>query len=101
MSRPDEQLSTRDLASTPAEPRDETDAADDREDVETSIRHDGTTDAGEPTPAAPDETQQHRADRDADGAATAAQREPSGDRAEPAAEPGGEPSAGRAEPAPD
>ena len=101
MSRPDEQLSTRDLASTPAEPRDETDAADDRQDVETSTRHDGTTETGEPTPAAPDETEQYRGNRDADVAATAAQREPSADRAEPAAEPGGEPSTGRADPARD
>ena len=67
MSRPDEQLSTRDLASTPAEPRDETYAADEHEQVESSSRWDGTTDAAEPTPAAPapDETDEFRGDRDA------------------------------------
>ena len=103
MSRPDEQLSTRDLASTPAEPRDETYAADEREDAQPSPRYDGTTEAAEPTPAAPapDETDQFRGNRAADvtepGAEPAA--EPSADRAEPAAEPMAEPSADRAEPA--
>ena len=50
MSRPDEQLSTRDLASTPAEPRDEANAADEREDVHTSSRDEGT-DRGGPADA--------------------------------------------------
>ena len=89
---PDEQLSTRDLASTPAEPRDETDAADAREDLQTSTRHDETAEAAEPAPAAPapDETHQDPGDRDADVAATAAQpaAEPSTDRADPAREDG-------------
>ena len=114
MSRPDEQLSTRDLASTPAEPRDETYAADEREDVQPSPRYDGTTEAAEPTPAAPDETDQFRGVRDADVAEPAAEpaaepsadraepaAEPSADRAEAAAEPAAEPSADRAEPARD
>ena len=94
MSRPDDQLSTRDLAPTAAEPRDETSAAGDREEVQTSTRYDGTS---EPTPAAPgrDETEQNRGERDADIA------EPSADVAEPAAEPAAEPSANEpaAEPA--
>ena len=72
MSRPDEQLSTRDLASTPAEPRDETDAADERKDLETSTRHNETAGAAEPA-AAPYETDQDPGDRDADVAASAAQ----------------------------
>jgi hypothetical protein len=101
MSRPDEQLSTRDLASTPAEPRDETYAADEREDVQPSARYDGTTETAEPPPAAPapDETDQFRSDRDADvGEPTADHAaELSADRAGPAAEP----SADRAEPARD
>jgi hypothetical protein len=84
MSRPDDQLSTRDLASTPAEPRGETDATEDREDVETSTRDHGTPEAAEPTPAAPapDETDHDRADRDADVA------EPSAEQAEPAPDAG-------------
>ena len=44
MSQPDEQLSTRDLASSGAEPQ----AAEDHETRETSTRYDGTTAAGEP-----------------------------------------------------
>jgi hypothetical protein len=105
MSRPDEPLSTRDLASTPAEPRDETYAADEREDAQPSPRYDGTTETAEPTPAAPapDETDQFRGDRDADvtepGAKPAA--EPSADRAESAADPAAESSADRAESARD
>jgi hypothetical protein len=49
MSRPDEQLSTRDFASSSTEPREEASAADDREDRDTSTRYDGTTSATEPT----------------------------------------------------
>ena len=91
MSRPDEQLSTRDLASTPAEPRDETYASDEQEQVESSSRWDGTTDAAESTPAAPapDETDEFRGDREAN------LDEPAADQAEAAAAP----SADRAEPA--
>ena len=68
MSRPDEQLSTRDLASTPAEPREETDAADQREAVHTSSGDEGRTEAAPPTPAAhePEEADENRGDRDAD-----------------------------------
>jgi len=94
MSRPDEQLSTRDLASTPAEPRDETYAADEREDDRPSARYDGTTEAAEPAaePAAPapDETDRFRGDGDGDVAEPAAEPEaaPSADRAEPAADDG-------------
>jgi hypothetical protein len=100
MSRPDEQLSTRDLASTPAEPRDETDAADERKDLQTSTRHSETAGAAEPA-AAPDETDQDPGDRDADVAASAAQPAavPSADRDEPAVEPEAEPSTDRADPA--
>jgi len=103
MSRPDEQLSTRDLASTPAEPRDETYAAEEREDVQPSPRYDGTTEAAEPTPAAPEETDQSRSDRDADVTAPGAEpvAAPPADRAEPAAEPAAESSADRAESARD
>ena len=99
MSRPDEQLSTRDLASTPAEPREEASATDEREDVQTSSRDEGTTEAAPPTPAAhePEEADEYRGDRDADVAERAAEPagERSADRAEVAAEP--ESSAGRAE----
>jgi hypothetical protein len=49
MSRPDEQLSTRDFASSSTEPREEPAAADEREDRDTSTRYDGTTSAAEPT----------------------------------------------------
>ena len=49
MSRPDEQLSTRDSASSSTEPRDQPSAADDREDRDTSTRYDRTTSAAEPT----------------------------------------------------
>jgi hypothetical protein len=88
MSRPDEQLSTRDLASTPAEPRDESYAADGREDVQSSARYDGTTETAEATPAAPglEQTDQSQSDRDADVVEPAA--EPSADRAEPARDDG-------------
>jgi hypothetical protein len=100
MSRPDEQLSTRDLASTPAEPRN---TADGREDLQTSTRHDETAEAAESAPAGParDETSQDPGDHDADVAATAAQPAavPSADRDEPAVEPEAEPSTDRAEPA--
>ena len=86
MSRPDEQLSTRDLASTPAEPREETDAADEREPVHTSSGDEGRTEAAPPTPAAhePEEADEYRGDRDADVA------EPAPNRRRPA-----EPAAGR------
>ena len=96
MSRPDEQLSTRDLASTPAEPRDETYAADEREDDQPSSRYDGTTAAAEPAAADPaaDETEPFRGDRDADVA------EPPAERAEPAPEAAAS-SDDRAEPARD
>jgi hypothetical protein len=103
MSRPDEQLSTRDLASTPAEPRDETDTANEREDLRTGTRHDETAEAAESAPAAPapDETDPEPGDRDADVAVTAAQPAavPSAHRDEPTAEPEAEPSTDRAEPA--
>jgi hypothetical protein len=91
MSRPDEQPSTRDLASSSAEPRDETRAADDREDVDSSARYDGTT--GEPTPA----TDQDQGDRHGNVGG------PSADVAEPAAaaDPVAEPSADAAAPARD
>jgi hypothetical protein len=105
MSRPDEQLSTRDLASTPAEPRDETDPADDREEVETSARYNSPTEAAAPTPAAP-APDQYPGDRDVaeastDRAESAAEpaAEPSTDRAESAAEPAAEPSTVGGEPA--
>ena len=52
MSRPDEQLSTRDLASPSAESQHETDAADDREESRTAARYDGTTEGAESTAAA-------------------------------------------------
>jgi len=52
MSRPDEQLSTRDLASPSAEAQHETDAADHREQNETAARYDGTTDGAESAAAA-------------------------------------------------
>jgi hypothetical protein len=87
MSRPDEQLSTRDLASTPAEPRDETDAADERTDLQTSTRH--------------NETDQDPGDRDADVAASATQPAAvrPADRDEPGVEPEADPSTDRADPA--
>jgi len=65
MSRRDEQLSTRDLASTPAEPRDETDAAEGREEFQTS-----PSEAVAPTRGARD---QFRGDRGADVAEPAAE----------------------------
>ena len=101
MSRPDEHLSTRDLASTPAEPRDEANAADEREDVHTSSRYEGTTEAAQPTSAAhePEETHEYRGGRDADVAEPAVEPagETSADRTEVAAEPVAEPSTDRGE----
>jgi hypothetical protein len=87
MSHPEEQLSTRDLASSSAEPRDEPQAAEDREGRETSARYDGTTTAGEPTPAAPatEESDPYRGDRDADVAEPASEAPAA--VAEPSAEP--------------
>jgi hypothetical protein len=73
MSRPDEQLSTRDLASSSTEPRDQPSVADDREDRDTSTRYDGTTSAAEPTADAAEPTA---------GAA-----EPTAGAAQPTAEP--------------
>jgi hypothetical protein len=94
MSRPDEQLSTRDLASSPADPRDETYAADEREDGQSSTRHDGATEAADQAPAAsaPDATHQVRGDRDADLAEPAAEpvAQPPADRSEPARAEGGQ-----------
>jgi hypothetical protein len=52
MSRPDEQLSTRDLASPSAESRHETATADHREQNETAARYDGTTEGAESTAGA-------------------------------------------------
>jgi hypothetical protein len=82
MSHPDEQLSTRDLAPSSAEPRKETDAADDRED--SGARYDGTT--GEPTPAA-DEVQGDRYGKI--GGPSGDVAEPAGERAADEAEPTG------------
>ncbi len=67
MSRPDEQLSTRDLASTPAEPRDETDAADERNDLQTSTRRNETAGAAQPA-ADPATDRDHPAREDGDDA---------------------------------
>jgi hypothetical protein len=67
MSRPDEQLSTRDLASTPAEPRDETDAADERNDLHTSTRRNETAGAAQ-TAADPATDRDHPAREDGDDA---------------------------------
>ena len=64
MSRPDEQLSTRDFASSSTEPRDQSSAADDREDRDTSTRYDGTTSAAEPTADAAEPTAEPARDRD-------------------------------------
>jgi hypothetical protein len=61
MSRPDEQLSTREIASSPAERRDQPSVADDREDRETSTRYDGTT-AAEPTADVTEPTAEPTAD---------------------------------------
>ena len=93
MSRHDEQLSTRDLASPSAEPQRESYAEDDRENNEPPARYDGTTEGAESTAAAEsaaaapatEETDQHRDDRSADVANPTS--EPSADVAEPAAEP--------------
>jgi hypothetical protein len=100
MSR-DEQLSTRDLASTPTEPRDQTDVADDRQDLQTSTRDDDMAEMPQSAPAAarPDESEQDRRDRDADvqpDAETAAVAP--ADRTEPAAESVAEPSTDQVEP---
>jgi hypothetical protein len=51
MNRPDEPLSTRDLASSPAEQRGEPEEQDSREDPETVARHDDATSPVERTPA--------------------------------------------------
>jgi hypothetical protein len=64
MSRPDEQLSTRDFASSSAESRDQPSAADDREDRETSTRYDGTTSAAEPTADVAEPTAEPARDHD-------------------------------------
>jgi hypothetical protein len=94
MSRPDEQLSTRDLASSSTEPRDETDATDDREDAGTDARYDGTT--GEPTPEA---AQDQRDPHTAIGGPSAGVAEPAAERSTDEAEPAAERSTDEAEPA--
>ena len=88
MSQPDEQLSTRDLASSGAEPQ----AAEDHETRETSTRYDGTTAAGEPAARATEESHPYGDNRHADVAETASEApadlaEPSADAAERSAEP--------------
>ncbi|HYM58358.1 MAG TPA: hypothetical protein VES79_10400 [Solirubrobacteraceae bacterium] len=87
MSRPDEPLSTRDLASSPAEHRGEPDAQDSRQDPETGARDDDATSVAEATPASPstDDAVQPRGERDAN--VTEPGAEASAELAEPAAEP--------------
>jgi hypothetical protein len=87
MSRDDESLSTRDLASSPAEHRDEPQISDGREHAETSARDDDTTPLAEPTPGAPaaDDPGQPRGERDENVPEPGTG--PSTEAAEPAAEP--------------
>jgi hypothetical protein len=86
MSRPDEPLTTRDLASSPAEQRGEPEAQDSREPPETAARDDDAT-SPEPAPASPstDDLVQPRGERDAN--VTERGAEPSAEVAGPAAEP--------------
>ena len=88
MSGRDESLSTRDLASSPAEPRDEAQISDTRENAESAARDDDMTRAAELTPDAPaaDESDHRRGERDADIAqpATGASRDATAPAAEPA-----------------
>ncbi len=68
MSRPDEPLSTRDLASSPAEQQDEPEAQDRRDDPETVARDDDVASPAESAAASPstDHPVQPREQRDAD-----------------------------------
>jgi hypothetical protein len=86
MSHPDEPLSTRDLASSPAEQQDKPEAPDRREDPETATRDDDVTSPAEPAAASPstDDSVQPREQRDADVSERGA--ESSADVAAPAAE---------------
>jgi hypothetical protein len=60
MSQPDEQLSTRDLASSGADPH----AAEDHEERETSTRYDGTTAADDPSADVAEPTAEPARERD-------------------------------------
>ena len=74
MSRPDEQLSTRDLASPSAESQRETPAADDRVENERAARYDGTTEDAESTAARHDGTTEDAESKKSDGRAPEARQ---------------------------
>ncbi len=93
MSRPDEPLSTRDLASSSAEQGGESRAPDSREDREAGAREDAATQPAEPTPTSPptEGSAQPEVDRDADITEPGAEpAEPEADPAEPEADPAAE-----------